>query len=111
MLDDELMEILSQDLPEDLPHVFISAVSGYGIQELKDVLWKAINDESNRIAPNSITHRPLDGHHRVKEEDEFIFETSDSKADNIDDELYDYDDDDDDFGNSDRDWEYGIDDN
>ena len=114
MLDDELMEILSQDLPEDLPHVFISAVSGYGIQELKDVLWKAINDESNRIAPNNITHRPLDGHHRVKEEDEFIFETSDSKADNIDDELYDYDDyddDDDDFGNSDRDWEYGIDDN
>ena len=50
----------------------------------------------------------------MKEEDEFIFETSDSKADNIDDELYDYDDyddDDDDFGNSDRDWEYGIDDN
>ncbi|WP_302591651.1 GTPase ObgE [uncultured Muribaculum sp.] len=114
MLDDELMEILSQDLPEDLPHVFISAVSGYGIQELKDVLWKAINDESNRIVPTNITHRPLDGHHRVKEEDEFIFETSDSKADNLDDELYDYedyDDDDDDFGNSDRDWEYGIDDN
>ncbi len=41
--------------------------------ELKDLLWKAITDESNRIEPSDITHRPLDGHHRVREEDEFIF--------------------------------------
>lgn len=75
MLDDELMEEIAKTLPDDLPHIFISAVTGQGLIELKDMLWSAINDESNRIAgPVPITHRPLDGHHRVREEDEFIFE-------------------------------------
>jgi len=74
MLDDELMEELSKDLPEGVEYVFISAVSGFGISELKDLLWKAVNDEANKIEPSTITHRRLDGHHRVREEDEFIFE-------------------------------------
>jgi len=74
MLDEELMAELSKDLPEDLPHVFISAVTGFGLSELKDKLWEAINAESNRIESSNITHRPLDGHHRVREEDEFVFE-------------------------------------
>ncbi len=74
MLDEELMAELSKDLPEDLPHVFVSAVTGFGLSELKDKLWKAINAESNRIESSNITHRPLDGHHRVREEDEFVFE-------------------------------------
>ena len=38
------------------------------------MLWGAVTDDRNRIATPSITHRPLDGHHRVREEDEFIFE-------------------------------------
>ncbi len=74
MLDDELMEEIKKTLPDDLPHVFISAVTGYGLTELKDTLWRAITDESNRMATPDIVHRPLDGHHRVREEDEFIFE-------------------------------------
>ncbi len=75
MLDDELMEEISKTLPDDLPHIFISSVTGLGITELKDMLWEAINDENNRIEGSTpITHRPLDGHHRVREEDEFIFE-------------------------------------
>ncbi len=74
MLDEELMAELSKDLPEDLPHVFVSAVTGFGLSELKDKLWEAINAESNRIESSNITHRPLDGHHRVREEDEFVFE-------------------------------------
>lgn len=73
MLDEELMEEIAKTLPDDLPHVFISAVTGQGISELKDVLWKAINDDSNRAAVE-IVHRPLDIRHRVREEDEFIFE-------------------------------------
>lgn len=73
LLDDELMAEIEKELPDDLPHVFISAVSGMGLQALKDILWRAINDESNRN-DISITHRRLDGHHRVREEDEFIFE-------------------------------------
>lgn len=74
MLDDELMGEIKKTLPADVPHVFISAVTGYGLTELKDTLWRAITDESNRMATPDIVHRPLDGHHRVREEDEFIFE-------------------------------------
>lgn len=73
LLDDELIAEIEKELPDDIPHVFISAVSGMGLQALKDILWRAINDESNRN-DISITHRRLDGHHRVREEDEFIFE-------------------------------------
>lgn len=73
MLDDELKEEIAKTLPENIPHVFISAVTGEGISEFKDVLWRAINDESNR-ASIEIVHRPLDIRHRVREEDEFIFE-------------------------------------
>ncbi|MDE5656737.1 MAG: hypothetical protein K2I19_06670, partial [Muribaculaceae bacterium] len=47
---------------------------GQGITELKDTLWRAITDDSNRLATPDIVHRPLDGHHRVREEDEFIFQ-------------------------------------
>lgn len=73
MLDDELKDEIEPTLPADIPHVFISAVTGEGLVELKDALWKAITDDSNRIEETPITHRPLDGHHRVREEDEFIF--------------------------------------
>ena len=74
MLDDELMAEMSKELPQNIPHVFLSSVTGQGVTELKDLLWAAITDENNRIEPTTITHRPLDGHHRVREEDEFIFE-------------------------------------
>lgn len=73
MLDEELMEAIAATLPEDIPHVFISSVTGQGLTELKDVLWRAITDDANRLATPDIVHRPLDGHHRVREEDEFVF--------------------------------------
>ncbi len=87
MLDDELKAEIEPTLPSDLPHEFISAVTGEGITQLKDVLWSAITDDRNRIEVNPITHRPLDGHHRVREEDEFIFEQAPAGDD--DDEIYD----------------------
>ena len=88
MLDDELMEEIEKTLPADIPHVFISAVTGQGLTELKDVLWGAVTDERNQIATPSITHRPLDGHHRVREEDEFIFDQAPEMADE-DEEFFD----------------------
>lgn len=105
MLDDELKAEIRPTLTTDLPTVFISSVTGEGITELKDALWKAITDDANRIEEIPITHRPLDGHHRLREEDEFIFENEPSPDD--DDEFaeveddgfdaeYDWDDDDDD---------------
>jgi GTP-binding protein len=42
MLDDELKTAISAELPSDIPHVFISSVSGSGLQELKDLLWKEL---------------------------------------------------------------------
>ena len=43
MLDDELKAAITDELPSDIPHVFISSVSGMGLQELKDLLWKELN--------------------------------------------------------------------
>jgi GTP-binding protein len=64
LLDEELQQMLSEDLPTDLPVVFISAVTQKGIMELKDLLWKALNAESNKIAAitheESIVHRNKD---------------------------------------------------
>lgn len=45
MLDEELMEEIRYSLPKNIPHVFISSVTGMGIQELKDCLWKALQEE------------------------------------------------------------------
>ena len=76
MLDDELMDEMRNEVPEGVECVFISSVANMGLVELKDALWRAINDENNRI-PTKITHRDLDAKRRVKEEDEFIFDVSD----------------------------------
>jgi len=45
MLDEELMEEMRATLPTDIPHMFISSVSGYNIQKLKDTIWQVLNEE------------------------------------------------------------------
>lgn len=91
LLDDELRDALTAELPEGIPAVFISAVTGQGLTELKDMLWREINSEENQNN-YTITHRNLDVRHRVEEEDNFIFEQEEP--------------DDDDFSNyTDEDWE------
>ena len=61
LLDDELIEMLHEDLPDDLPVVFISSVTGKGVMQLKDVLWEELNSESNKLQSvsegGSIVHR------------------------------------------------------
>ena len=61
LLDDELIEMLKHDLPEDLQVVFISSVTGMGINELNDILWKELTAESNKIqgviAEDTLVHR------------------------------------------------------
>lgn len=49
MLDEELKTAISAELPKDVPHVFISAVTQTGLQELKDILWEALISEANQI--------------------------------------------------------------
>ena len=64
LLDEELQQMLSEDLPDDLPHVFISAVANKGLTELKDILWVALNSESNKLQAitqqETIVHRNKD---------------------------------------------------
>ncbi|MBD5379272.1 MAG: GTPase ObgE [Bacteroides sp.] len=107
MLDDELKAEIEKTLPEGVPHIFISAVTGYNLDKLKDMLWEEITSESNRIDSGKIIHRPLDVRHRVQEEDEFIFEAEPMPEDNEeffdDEEGYDegYDEDGDYYGGED----------
>ena len=64
LLDEELQQMLSEDLPDDLPHVFISAVANKGLMELKDILWLALNSESNKLQAitqqETLVHRNKD---------------------------------------------------
>jgi GTP-binding protein len=43
MLDDELKEAISNELPKDIPHLFFSSITQTGLIELKDELWKILN--------------------------------------------------------------------
>ena len=43
LLDDQLKREISNELPTDIPNLFFSSVSGEGLLELKDSLWKLLN--------------------------------------------------------------------
>lgn len=96
LLDEELIEMLKAELPEDLPVVFISAVTGYGLTELKDKLWEELNSENNKLQAisegGSIVHRNRDAEKLSTDfadwEDDFIEETDDTS----DDDFVDYED-------------------
>ena len=89
LLDEELIEMLREELTHTAPPsspegdtnvlhgneapsgavggatvVFISAVTGFGLDELKDVLWTEMNADSNKLAAitttESIAHRDKD---------------------------------------------------
>ena len=45
LLDEELMDELRKELPQELPTVFISAVTGYGLEKLKDLIWNTLHAE------------------------------------------------------------------
>lgn len=64
LLDEELVDMLRETLPSDLPCVFISAVANKGLDELKDVLWAELNAESNKLAAvmaeDTLVHRDKD---------------------------------------------------
>lgn len=65
LLDEELISMLETGLPSDVPHIFISAVTGYGVSQLKDLLWQALNSTNARIsavdggATDSLVHRNM----------------------------------------------------
>jgi GTPase len=44
MLDEELKEEIAKELPPDIPHIFISAITTQGLIQLKDLLWATLNE-------------------------------------------------------------------
>jgi len=45
LLDEELAAAIEKELPKNIPHIFISSVADKGLTELKDLLWKVLNDQ------------------------------------------------------------------
>ena len=95
MLDDTLMQEMSFLLP-DIPYVFISSITGFGIPTLKDILWRELNSEdfvSVLSSPQSIVHRNLDIRSlEFEPEEEFPSEADDDEEffdeDNYDEEDF-----------------------
>jgi GTP-binding protein len=97
LLDEELIDMLRDTLPDDLPVVFISAVTGYGLNDLKDILWAELNSESNKLkgitAEDTLVHRDKDMQRfteelRAEGEDEILY-VEEEEDDDIE-ELEDY---------------------
>jgi len=97
LLDEELIDMLRDTLPDDLPVVFISAVTGYGLNDLKDILWAELNSESNKLkgitAEDTLVHRDKDMQRfteelRAEGEDEILY-VEEEDDDDIE-ELEDY---------------------
>ena len=87
LLDEELIEMLKEELEGAFPIVFISAVTGFGLDELKDVLWQEMNAESNKLATitttESIAHRDKD---MTRFQEELVDEGEDEEIEFIDEE-------------------------
>lgn len=97
LLDDELIEMLRETLPDDLPCVFISSVVGKGLDELKDDLWEELNKESNKmqgaIDEQLLVHRDkdlswLNAEMADEGEDEDIVFLDEDEIDDLDDIEY-----------------------
>lgn len=75
--------------------MFISAVTGKGIDELKDILWQELNSESNKLQEITAEDTLV---HRDKDMTRFKEELADEDADeDIDDDTEDGEEDLDDF--------------
>jgi len=101
LLDAELIEMLRDNLPDDIPVVFISAVTGQGLEELKDVLWRELNSESNKLqavmSEETLVHRDKDmrrfADELKAEGEEELLTADDDDIEELDDFEYEEDDD------------------
>ena len=88
LLDEELIEMLREDLPKDIPVVFISSVAQIGLTELKDVLWRALNSESNKMTAISqnetLVHRDKDFSFMHDDEDDLDLSVEEEEGDDDD---------------------------
>lgn len=57
MLDNDLIKELEKELPTEIPSVCISSLSGLHLAELKDLIWKTLNENPVK---KEISHRPIE---------------------------------------------------
>ncbi|MBO7234211.1 MAG: GTPase ObgE [Paludibacteraceae bacterium] len=89
MLDQELIDEMKQLLPKDIPSVFISSISGLGINQLKDLIWSELHKDGYK-KEIEISHKPIEVKQIEYEEDEDIEEeTFDTIYMNEEDEEWD----------------------
>lgn len=89
MLDQELMDEMKQLLPKDIPSVFISSISGLGINQLKDLIWSELHKDGYK-KEIEISHKPIEVQQIEYEEEEDIEEeTFDTIYMNEEDEEWD----------------------
>ncbi len=60
ILDEELREEMKALLPDDLPTLFFSSVTGENIQQLKDMLWATVSKYEHEHAKQSIVEEEFD---------------------------------------------------
>ncbi|HOV83505.1 MAG TPA: GTPase ObgE [Paludibacteraceae bacterium] len=73
LVDKNSLKDLKNNLSMDIPSVFISSITGEGINELKDLLWTELNKPSNQLL--EISHQPLViSHGKIETEKEEIDE-------------------------------------
>ncbi|MDR2815558.1 MAG: GTPase ObgE [Proteiniphilum sp.] len=81
MLDEELMQEMAFGLP-DIPYLFISSITGYGIPALKDLLWRELNSDDYlpiSASRDNLVHRPLDiSRFEFEAEEEFSDDDTDT---------------------------------
>ena len=95
LLDEELKIAISKELP-DIPYVFISAVTNFGLSELKDMIWKELNSEDadtilssdEKSEKDPLVHRNLDVKSVVLEDDD-VMPLDDSNENDEDYSYYD----------------------
>lgn len=89
MLDQELMDEMKQLFPKDIPSVFISSISGLGINQLKDLIWSELHKDGYK-KEIEISHKPIEVQQiEYEEEDDIEEETFDTIYMNEEDEEWD----------------------
>ncbi len=89
MLDEELMSEMVFSLP-DLPYVFISSITGYGLPALKDMLWRELNSEDYvpiSTSRDALVHRNLNVA-SIEFEPEEDFSADDTEEEGSDEDNY-----------------------
>jgi GTP-binding protein len=83
MLDEQLKSEIESQLPQDIPHVFISSFTQEGIKELKDLLWEALQRDLEEQTPAEVIFPELpEMDYSYGKDEEYDEDGSDEKEDN-----------------------------